>query len=287
MSNPLLEVNNLRVSYGAIIALRGISFRVEAGQVVSLIGANGAGKSTTINTLSGLIKPRRGEIRFDGQSIAGRRADRVTRQGLIQVPEGRQVIAPLTVQENLEMGAYLRKDRTAIAQDIEAVFQRFPRLKERRRQKAGSLSGGEQQMLAVGRALLARPRLLMLDEPSMGLAPLLVNEIFAIIQSIKEEGNTILLVEQNARKALEVADYAYVLERGQIVHEGPAAAMRQDQAIIKAYLVSGNVERREVTSSRPRNEHTDILINNNQESDAESFEQSGPTPPLRACLREE
>jgi branched-chain amino acid transport system ATP-binding protein len=236
MPEPLLEVNNLHVSYGAIIALRGISFRVEPGQVVSLIGANGAGKSTTINTLSGLIKPRRGDVRFDGQSIAGRRADRVTRQGLIQVPEGRQVIAPLTVQENLEMGAYLRKDRAAIAQDIEAVFQRFPRLKERRSQKAGSLSGGEQQMLAVGRALLARPRLLMLDEPSMGLAPLLVNEIFAIIQSIKEEGNTILLVEQNARKALEVADYAYVLERGQIVHEGPAAAMRQNQAIIKAYL---------------------------------------------------
>jgi branched-chain amino acid transport system ATP-binding protein len=232
----LLEVENLHVSYGAIVALRGISFQVQVGQVVSLIGANGAGKSTTINTLSGLIKPRRGEIRFDGHDLAGWRVDRVARQGLIQVPEGRQIIATLTVQENLEMGAYLRKDQDAVRRDIEAVFERFPRLKERRRQKAGSLSGGEQQMLAVGRALLASPRLLMLDEPSMGLAPLLVNEIFEIIRSIKDEGKTILLVEQNARKALEIADYAYVLERGQIVHAGPAADLRQDQAIIKAYL---------------------------------------------------
>jgi branched-chain amino acid transport system ATP-binding protein len=232
----LLGVENLHVSYGAIVALRGISFQVQAGQVVSLIGANGAGKSTTINTLSGLIKPRRGAIRFDGHDLAGWRADRVAHQGLIQVPEGRQVIATLTVQENLEMGAYLRKDQNAVRQDIEAVFERFPRLQERRKQKAGSLSGGEQQMLAVGRALLASPRLLMLDEPSMGLAPLLVNEIFEIIKSIKDEGKTILLVEQNARKALEIADYAYVLERGQIVHAGPAADLRQDQAIIKAYL---------------------------------------------------
>ena len=232
----LLDVENLHVSYGAIVALRGISFQVQAGQVVSLIGANGAGKSTTINTLSGLIKPRRGAIRFDGHDLAGWRVDRVAKQGLIQVPEGRQVIATLTVQENLEMGAYLRKDQDVVRRDIEAVFERFPRLRERRKQKAGSLSGGEQQMLAVGRALLASPRLLMLDEPSMGLAPLLVNEIFGIIRSIKDEGKTILLVEQNARKALEIADYAYVLERGQIVHAGPAADLRQDQAIIKAYL---------------------------------------------------
>jgi branched-chain amino acid transport system ATP-binding protein len=232
----LLEIENLHVSYGAIVALRGISFQVQAGQVVSLIGANGAGKSTTINTLSGLIKPRKGAVRFDGHDLAGWRADRVVRQGLVQVPEGRQIIATLTVQENLEMGAYLRKDQDAVRHDIEAVFERFPRLKERRKQKAGSLSGGEQQMLAVGRALLASPRLLMLDEPSMGLAPLLVNEIFEIIRSIKDEGKTILLVEQNARKALEIADYAYVLERGQIVHAGPAADLRQDQAIIKAYL---------------------------------------------------
>jgi branched-chain amino acid transport system ATP-binding protein len=232
----LLEIENLHVSYGAIVALRGISFQVQAGQVVSLIGANGAGKSTTINTLSGLIKPRKGAVRFDGHDLAGWRADRVVRQGLVQVPEGRQIIATLTVQENLEMGAYLRKDQNAVRHDIEAVFERFPRLEERRKQKAGSLSGGEQQMLAVGRALLASPRLLMLDEPSMGLAPLLVNEIFEIIRSIKDEGKTILLVEQNARKALEIADYAYVLERGQIVHAGPAADLRQDQAIIKAYL---------------------------------------------------
>jgi branched-chain amino acid transport system ATP-binding protein len=232
----LLDIENLHVSYGAIVALRGISFQVQAGQVVSLIGANGAGKSTTINTLSGLIKPRRGAIRFDGRDLAGWRADRVAKQGLIQVPEGRQVIATLTVHENLEMGAYLRSDQNAVRRDIEAVFERFPRLRERRKQKAGSLSGGEQQMLAVGRALLASPRLLMLDEPSMGLAPLLVNEIFGIIGSIKDEGKTILLVEQNARKALEIADYAYVLERGQIVHAGPAADLRQDQAIIKAYL---------------------------------------------------
>jgi branched-chain amino acid transport system ATP-binding protein len=232
----LLEIENLHVSYGAIVALRGISFQVQAGQVVSLIGANGAGKSTTINTLSGLIKPRKGAIRFEGHDLAGWRADRVARQGLIQVPEGRQIIATLTVQENLEMGAYLRNDQDVVRRDIEAVFERFPRLKERRKQKAGSLSGGEQQMLAVGRALLASPRLLMLDEPSMGLAPLLVNEIFEIIGSIKDEGKTILLVEQNARKALEIADYAYVLERGQIVHAGPASDLRQDQAIIRAYL---------------------------------------------------
>ncbi len=232
----LLEIENLHVSYGAIVALRGISFQVQAGQVVSLIGANGAGKSTTINTLSGLIKPRKGAIRFEGHDLAGWRADRVARRGLIQVPEGRQIIAPLTVQENLEMGAYLRKDQDAVRHDIEGVFERFPRLKERRKQKAGSLSGGEQQMLAVGRALLASPRLLMLDEPSMGLAPLLVNEIFEIIRSIKDEGKTILLVEQNARKALEIADYAYVLERGQIVHAGSAVDLRQDQAIIRAYL---------------------------------------------------
>ncbi|NLX09569.1 MAG: ABC transporter ATP-binding protein [Chloroflexi bacterium] len=232
----MLEVSGLFVNYGAIAALRGISFQVHAGQVVCLIGANGAGKSTTINTLSGLIKPRYGSIRFDGRAIAGMRADRVTGLGLIQVPEGRQIIATLSVEENLEMGAYRRRDRAAIRQDIEAVFERFPRLQERRRQKAGSLSGGEQQMLAVGRALLARPKLLMLDEPSMGLAPLLVNEIFEIIRSIKDEDKTILLVEQNARKALDVADYAFILERGLIVHHGPAASVREDTSIVEAYL---------------------------------------------------
>jgi branched-chain amino acid transport system ATP-binding protein len=232
----LLEVSNLHVSYGTIAALRGISFEVHAGQVVCLIGANGAGKSTTINTLSGLIKPRRGSIIFDEHNITGMRPDRVTKRGLIQVPEGRQIIAPMSVEENLIMGAYLRKDHDAVKQDIELVFERFPRLRERRKQKSGSLSGGEQQMLAVGRALVAHPKLLMLDEPSMGLSPLLVNEIFEIIESIKEDGKTILLVEQNARKALDIADYAYVLERGQIIYHGPAAAVLQNTAIIEAYL---------------------------------------------------
>ncbi|KAB2864354.1 MAG: ABC transporter ATP-binding protein, partial [Anaerolineae bacterium] len=215
MTTPLLEVKELNVSYGAIVALRGISFKVEAGQVVTLIGANGAGKSTTLNALSGIVRRRSGQIWFDGQDISGMRPDRVSRLGLVQVPEGRQIIAPMTVLENLQMGAYKRRDRE-VQHDIENIFARFPRLKERRRQKAGSLSGGEQQMLAVGRALMMRPRLLMLDEPSMGLAPLLVDEVFRIIQDIKAHGTTILLVEQNARKALKVADYAYVLERGTI-----------------------------------------------------------------------
>ncbi len=232
----LLDVNNLHASYGAIAALRGISFQVQEGQVVCLIGANGAGKSTTINALSGLVKPHRGSILFDARSITGMRPDRIAKRGLIQVPEGRQVIAPMSVQENLMMGAYIRHDREAIERDIEAVYERFPRLKERRKQKAGSLSGGEQQMLAVGRAIMARPKLLMLDEPSMGLSPLLVNEIFEIIRSLKREGKTILLVEQNARKALDIADYAYVLERGRIIHHSPARKMLQDTAIIEAYL---------------------------------------------------
>lgn len=231
----LLEVSNLHVSYGAIVALRGISFKVEAGQIVTLIGANGAGKSTTLNTLSGLVKPRKGSVILDGEDITGWRADWVSKLALVQVPEGRQIIAPMTVQENLEIGAFHRRDG-AVGRDIEMVFERFPRLKERRRQKAGSLSGGEQQMLAVGRALMMRPRLLMLDEPSMGLAPMLVNEVFRIIQDIQRQGVTILLVEQNARKALQIADYAYVLERGKIVKEGSAAELQNDQEVIAAYL---------------------------------------------------
>ncbi len=231
----MLVVENLQVSYGAILALRGISFKVEAGQVVTLIGANGAGKSTTLNTLSGLLKPGAGKIWFEGADITGKRADMISQKGLVQVPEGRLIIAPMTVQENLEMGAYNRTD-SEIEADIEKVFERFPRLKERRKQKAGSLSGGEQQMLAVGRALMKRPKLMMLDEPSMGLAPMLVNEVFNIIQEIKAQGTTILLVEQNARKALQVADYAYVLERGSIVKEGSAAALQADEEVIQAYL---------------------------------------------------
>jgi branched-chain amino acid transport system ATP-binding protein len=232
----LLEVRDLHTSYGAIKALRGISFRVEQGQVVSLIGANGAGKSTALNTLSGLLKPQTGSVTFDGQNITGWRADRVTAAGLVQVPEGRQVIATMTVYENLLIGAYRRNDRDEVNRDLDRIAQRFPRLYERRDQKAGSLSGGEQQMLAVGRALMMRPRLLMLDEPSMGLAPLLVNEVFHIVGEIKAQGIPILLVEQNARKALQIADYAYVLERGEIVREGRAADLRQDTAIIAAYL---------------------------------------------------
>lgn len=232
----LLEVHDLHTSYGAIKALRGVTFKVEAGQVVSLIGANGAGKTTTLNSISGVLKASHGQIIFDGKDIRGWRTDRVMRLGLVQVPEGRRIIATMTVLENLQLGAYPRKDTENITQDLENIFARFSRLRERRDQKAGSLSGGEQQMLAVGRALMSRPRLLMLDEPSMGLAPMLINEVFKIISDIKSQGIPILLVEQNARKALQIADYAYVLERGTIVHEGEAAQLRQDSRIISAYL---------------------------------------------------
>lgn len=232
----LLEVRDLHVSYGAIKALHGISLSVNHGQVVSLIGANGAGKSTTLNSISGLLKPKQGQIIFDGTDIIGWRADRITKLGLVQVPEGRQVIATMTVMENLALGAYIRHDHAAIRMDMEAVFESFPRLQERRYQKAGSLSGGEQQMLAVGRAMMMKPRLLMLDEPSMGLAPLLVNEIFRILNTIKASGISILLVEQNARKALQLADYAYVLERGIVAVHGEAEMLRRDEKIISAYL---------------------------------------------------
>lgn len=231
----LLEVQNLRTRYGAIQALKGISFKLDEGQVVSLIGANGAGKSTTLNTISGLLKPFGGQVMFDGQNITGWRPDRVAKAGLVQVPEGRQVIASMTVHENLLIGAHLR-DPATIDQTLDDIFTRFGRLKERRTQKAGLLSGGEQQMLAVGRALMMQPRLMMLDEPSMGLAPLLVNEVFAIIESIKVQGISILLVEQNARKALQIADYVYVLDRGEIVNEGSADALREDPRILSAYL---------------------------------------------------
>lgn len=232
----LLEIHDLHTSYGAIKALNGVTFNVEAGQVVSLIGANGAGKTTTLNSISGLLKPTSGQITFDNQNITGWRSDRVTRLGLVQVPEGRQIVATMTVLENLQLGAYPRSDSGAITQDLENIFTRFSRLRERRDQKAGSLSGGEQQMLAVGRALMTRPRLLMLDEPSMGLAPMLINEVFKIIADIKAQGIPILLVEQNARKALQIADYAYVLERGTVVYEGEAKKLQQDARIISAYL---------------------------------------------------
>jgi branched-chain amino acid transport system ATP-binding protein len=235
----MLTVEDLHTSYGAIKALRGVSFEVPAGQVVTLIGANGAGKSTTLNTLSGLLKPSRGRITFDGRDITGWPPAKVTATGLVQVPEGREVLAPLTVEENLELGAYTRDDAAAVRRDLAATYDRFPRLGERRQQLSGSLSGGEQQMLAIGRALMARPKLLMLDEPSMGLAPLLVKTVFQIIAQIRDEGTTILLVEQNANQALQLADYAYVLDNGTIAHQGPARELRQDPQIVEAYLGSG------------------------------------------------
>ena len=231
----LLEVHDLHASYGAIRALRGISFYVEAGEVVTLIGANGAGKSTTLNTLSGLIKPTRGRIVFDGQDITGWRGDRVAARGLIQVPEGRQVIAPMTVYENLQLGAFTRRDADVPA-DIERMFERFPRLRERRDQKAGSLSGGEQQMLAIARALMARPRLLLLDEPSLGLAPIIVREIFAIIRELHATGVTILLVEQNAHMALQAGDRGYVMETGATQLNGPCVDLLHDDRVRQAYL---------------------------------------------------
>ncbi len=231
----MLEVRDLHTYYGGIAALRGISFDVPRGSVVALVGANGAGKSTTLNTISGLLAPRRGTIRFEGRDVAGWRAERIAALGLVQVPEGRQVLAPLTVEENLLVGAYTRHDR-GVRADLAAVYQRFPHLAERRAQVAGSLSGGEQQMLAIGRALMARPTLLMLDEPSLGLAPLIMQEVFRVVAALKEQGATILLVEQNARKALAVADHAYVLEGGEIVQAGPAATLRGDPRIIEAYL---------------------------------------------------
>ncbi len=231
----LLSVAELHTAYGAIRAVDGVSLEVPEASVVALIGANGAGKSTTLNTISGLHKPLSGRIIFDGTDVTGWRADWIAARGLLQVPEGRRILGPLTVEENLLMGAYLRRD-PEIASDLGQLYDRFPRLLERRAQAAGSLSGGEQQMLAIGRALMGRPRLLMLDEPSLGLAPLIVREIFRTIESIKARGTTILLVEQNARKALDVADFAYVLDRGRIAASGPAAVLRDDPSIMAAYL---------------------------------------------------
>jgi branched-chain amino acid transport system ATP-binding protein len=231
----LLSVTDLHAGYGAIRAIEGVSFDVPAGAAITLIGANGAGKSTTLNTISGVIRPKAGRIVFDGRDITGWRADRVAALGLLQVPEGRQVLAPLTVEENLLMGAYLRRDGE-IEADLRQLYEQFPRLAERRTQTAGSLSGGEQQMLAIGRALMGRPKLLMLDEPSLGLAPLIVRDVFRLISEIKARGTTLLLVEQNARKALEIADFAYVLEGGRVAAAAPAAALRDDPAVVAAYL---------------------------------------------------
>ena len=232
---PILQVSDLSVSYGSINAVKGVSFQVNPGEVVTLIGANGAGKSTILNTISGLLHPKSGSILFQGKDLHGIPADKILCLGLAQVPEGRHVFLQMTVEENLEMGAYTQPKST-IAPGIADVYQRFPRLKERRRQIAGTLSGGEQQMLAMGRALMSKPTLLMLDEPSMGLAPILVEQIFDIVRELNQHGTTILLVEQNANMALSVAHRGYVLETGKIVATGTGAELLEDEAVKKAYL---------------------------------------------------
>jgi branched-chain amino acid transport system ATP-binding protein len=232
----MLKVKDLNVYYGAIHAIKGLSIEVPKGKIVTLIGSNGAGKSTTLRTISGLMKPKSGIILFEDNDIVGTAAHKIVGKGLCQVPEGRHVFANMSVKENLEMGAYLRKDKAGINKDMDAVFEKFPRLLERKKQVAGTLSGGEQQMLAMGRALMSRPRLLLLDEPSMGLAPLLIKEIFNIIQEINESGTTVLLVEQNANMALSIADYAYVLETGRIALSGTAKELSSSEEVRKAYL---------------------------------------------------
>ena len=232
----MLEVKNLCVNYGAIKALHGIGFDVNQGEIITLIGSNGAGKTTTLHSISNIIKKQEGTILFNGEDITNLSADKIVAKNLIQVPEGRRVFANLSVLENLQLGAYLRKDKAGIEKDAEHVFTLFPRLKERVKQAAGTLSGGEQQMLAMGRALMSQPKLLLLDEPSMGLAPILVDEIFEIIKRINADGTTILLVEQNAFKALSIADRAYVLETGEIIKSGKATELLNDDSVKKAYL---------------------------------------------------
>ena len=232
----LLQVDNLHVAYGAIRAIQGISFHLDAGEIVTLIGANGAGKSTTLRTISGLLRPFRGDILYQDQSIVRTSPERIVRMGISQVPEGRQIFSTLTVRENLEMGAYTRRDKQEIEASMQRVFKSFPRLQERESQLGGTLSGGEQQMLAMGRGLMSSPRLLLLDEPSMGLAPILVEEIFEIIKSINAQGTSILLVEQNAAMALSIADRAYVLETGRVVLEGDAQSVLRNPQIREAFL---------------------------------------------------
>lgn len=232
----MLRIDNINVYYGAIHALKNVSLEVEAGAIVTLIGANGAGKTTTLKTISGILRPRSGSVIFENRDITKLPPQAIVGLGICQVPEGRRIFPSMSVWENLEMGAYLRKDKQGIKTDMEMVFSRFPRLEERKKQIAGTLSGGEQQMLAIGRALMARPRLMLLDEPSMGLAPLLVREIFDIIKDINSQGTTILLVEQNAHMALSIADKAYVLETGEIVLEGAARDLMESEEVKKAYL---------------------------------------------------
>jgi branched-chain amino acid transport system ATP-binding protein len=233
---PMLELEDVHVYYGNIAAVKGLSLRVNEGEIVTLIGSNGAGKSTTLRTISGLLRPRQGKVTFEGARIDRVAADEIVKLGVAQSPEGRRIFPRMTVAENLDLGAYLRKDKAGVAADQERVLELFPRLRERISQKAGTMSGGEQQMLAVARALMAKPRLLLLDEPSMGLAPVLVDLIFETIGTIRETGTTILLVEQNALAALRVADRAYVLESGSLKLEGPAAQLSRDEEIVRAYL---------------------------------------------------
>jgi branched-chain amino acid transport system ATP-binding protein len=236
---PMLEVNNIHTYYGNIHALKGVTISVNQGEIVTLIGANGAGKSTTLNTISGILKSREGEVILEGEYLNPLPAHAIVTRGISQSPEGRKIFARLTVKENLEMGAFTRKDKQAIEGDFEHVFQLFPRLKERIKQVGGTLSGGEQQMLAMGRALMARPKLLLLDEPSMGLAPILVEEIFNIVVDINKQGTTVLLVEQNANMALQVASRGYVLETGAIALEGSATTLREDPRVKAIYLGEG------------------------------------------------
>lgn len=238
MSEQVLQIDNLKVSYGGIEAVRGICFDVKRGEIVTLIGANGAGKSSTLRTISGLVNPKEGKVIFEGEDITGKDPTQIVRKGLMMVPEGRRIFPNLTVLENLKMGAYTRKDD--LEEDIESVYKYFPRLKERSWQEGGTLSGGEQQMLAVGRALMGRPRLLMMDEPSLGLAPIVVQEIFKIIRQINEAGTTVLLIEQNANMALHVADRAYVIENGRISMEGTGTELLNDEKVRAAYLGSAN-----------------------------------------------
>lgn len=232
----MLEMIDVNVYYGAIHALKGISIKVNEGEIVTLIGANGAGKTTTLKTISGVLKPKAGVVKFEGNEINKVNASNIVSLGISHVPEGRRVFASMSVMENLEMGAYSRTDKAEIKKDYEMVFQTFPRLLERKNQMAGTLSGGEQQMLAIGRALMSRPKLLLLDEPSMGLAPLVVKQIFSIIKDINEKGTTVLLVEQNAAMALNIANRAYVIQNGRVEMEGPANELLNDEKVRSAYL---------------------------------------------------
>lgn len=232
----MLEVKDLQVYYGVIQALKGISFEVNQGEVIALIGANGAGKTTTLHSLTGLLQAEQGSIEFEGRDITKMPAHKIVEMGIAHVPEGRRVFSQLSVYENLKMGAYTRKDKNEIAESLSNVYKRFPRLEERKNQRAGTLSGGEQQMLAMGRALMSRPKMIVMDEPSMGLSPIFVNEIFNIIEEVSAGGTTVLLVEQNAKKALSIASRAYVLETGKIVLSGDAEVLMNDDSIKKAYL---------------------------------------------------